>query len=93
MFSEQCSVHPKMPADMEIICVTPANYSKHIQVMEMTRTYRQEHLWSVEYLTSPVEEYRQTDREKTTFVAVTRIKEFIGKLLSLQITLKGPVRL
>ena len=65
---------------MEIICVTPENYEEHLDLMERTRTYRQEHLWPIEYFNSPVEEYKDTDKGKTTFVAVTKSREFLGKI-------------
>lgn len=69
-----------METEMEIIRVTPENYEAHLDLMEMTRTYRQEHLWPIEYYNSQVDAYRDTDRGKTTFVAVSSVREFVGKI-------------
>eukprot|EP00092_Neocalanus_flemingeri_P003838 GFUD01004134.1.p1 GENE.GFUD01004134.1~~GFUD01004134.1.p1 ORF type:complete len:152 (+),score=29.96 GFUD01004134.1:130-585(+) len=63
---------------MEIIRVTPENYDQHLDLMETTRSYRQVHLWPIETDTSLVEVYRESDRSKTTLVAVTSSEEFMG---------------
>ena len=65
---------------VDIIKVTPDNYDEYEELMETSRHYREKYLWMMEYLYSPIDDYRKTDKEKTSFIAVTKNgKQFVGK--------------
>ena len=64
--------------EWSIIRVSPGNYADNADLMETTRIFRQEHLWPVEYFTSLIRQYRISDADKTTFVAVNSKHEFVG---------------
>ena len=72
------AMYPLIMKCENIIRVSPTNYQVHADLMEVTRTFRQEHLWPVEYFTSPLGEYRISDTNKITFVAVNKKHEFVG---------------
>lgn len=73
------SIQQKLWTTMEILCVTPDNYSQHIAVMEESRRYRAEHIWPVETDLDLMDHYREQDAKNKTFVAWdTQNNTFVG---------------
>ena len=63
---------------MKILSVNPNNYDSHLEIMELTRVYRQKNLWNIEYNGNLMEAYRETDPLRYSFVALSEEGNIIG---------------
>jgi len=68
---------------MRILSVHPHNYDSHQEIMELTRVYRQENLWNIEYYGNFMEAYREIDQLRSSFIALSDEGKFIGNVQKL----------
>ena len=66
---------------MNIFSITPDHsHSQNSEnILELTRVYRKKHLWTIETDRDLIEEYRETDKTKYSFVALWN-GSFAGQL-------------